>query len=37
MTALYAAVENENIEMIKLLLTNNKIDVNIPYIINLFF
>ena len=28
-TALYYAIENENIEMVKLLLTNDKIDVNI--------
>ena len=30
--ALYAAVEKENIEIIKLLLMNDKIDINIPYI-----
>ena len=32
MTALYSAVMNENIEIVKLLLTNDKIDVNIKYI-----
>ena len=32
--ALYLAVENENLEIIKLLLTNDKIDINI---INIFF
>ena len=36
-TALYLAVEKENVEIIKLLLSNNKIDVNIPYILNLFY
>ena len=35
-TALYLAVENENIEIIKLLSKNEKIDVNIPWIIFLF-
>ena len=33
-TALYLAVEKENIDIIKLLLTNDKIDVNI---INIYF
>ena len=28
-TALYAAVKNENIDIVKLLLTNNQIDVNL--------
>lgn len=32
-TPLYLAVENENIEIIKLLLSNEEIDVNIPYIL----
>ena len=36
-TALYLAVEKENIEIIKLLLNNDKIDVNIPYILILNF
>ena len=36
-TALYSAVEKENIEIIKLLLNNDKIDVNIPYILILNF
>ena len=31
-TALYLAVEKENNEITKLLLNNDKIDVNIPYI-----
>lgn len=31
-TALYYAVEKSNIEIIKLLLANNKIDINIQYI-----
>ena len=29
MTALYAAVDKGNIEMVKLLLTNDKLDINI--------
>ena len=32
-TAFYIAVEKENIEIIKLLLTNENIDINIPYIL----
>lgn len=36
-TALYIAVENENIEIIKALLKNNKIDLNLPAIIIYFF
>ena len=36
-TALYLAIEKENIEIIKLLLSNGKIDVNAPNIINLFY
>ena len=32
-TALYLAVEKENIEIIKLLLTNDKLDINL---INIF-
>lgn len=31
-TALTIAIEKANIEIIKLLLTNNKLDVNVPYI-----
>ena len=31
-TAIYLAVEKELVEIVKLLLTNDKIDVNIPYI-----
>ena len=33
-TSLYLAVENENIEIIKLLLSNDKVDPNIPTIFN---
>lgn len=33
-TALYAAVEKNNIEICKLLLTNANIDVNIPCVFN---
>ena len=33
-TVLYKAVEKENIEIIKLLLTNDKLNVNNPYIID---
>ena len=36
-TALYAAIENENIEIVKLLLTVDDIDINIPYILNFLF
>ena len=36
-TALYMAVGKENIEIIKLLLANDKIDINQGYIINIFF
>ena len=36
-TALYLAVEKENIEIVKLLLTNNKLDINIINILNIFF
>ena len=35
-TALYTAVEKENIEIIKLLLTNENIDINILNIFNIF-
>ena len=35
-TVLWSAVYNENIEIIKLLLTNENIDVNIPCILILF-
>ena len=35
-TALYLAVENENIEIIKLFLTNNKLDINILNILFLY-
>ena len=31
-TPFYCAVEKENIEIIKLLLTNDKLDINLPYI-----
>ena len=30
--ALYLAIEKENIEIIKLLLTNDRLDINIPSI-----
>ena len=36
-TALYLAVEKENIEIVKLLLTNDKLDINIINILNIFF
>ena len=36
-TALCLAVENENIEIVKLLSTNNKLDVNIFKILTMFF
>ena len=35
-TPLYLAVENENIEIIKLLLSNDKLDTNLGYILNIF-
>lgn len=36
-TPLISAVEMENIEIIKLLLTHENIDVNIPFILNKLF
>ena len=35
-TALGLAVEKENIEIVKLLLTNDKLDINLGYILNIF-
>ena len=35
-TALCMAVEKENIEIVKLLLTNNKFDINLGYIFHNF-
>ena len=32
-TALYRAIEKENIEIIKLLLANDKLDINIGYVL----
>lgn len=36
-TALYFAVENSNVEMVSILLNNDKLDVNILYILIHFF
>ena len=36
-TALYLAIEKENIEIVKLLLTNDKLDINVINILNIFF
>ena len=36
-TALYAAIEKENIEIVKLLLTNEKLDINILNIFKYIF
>ena len=36
-TAIFLAVERENIEIVKLLLTNDKLDVNIQYILLIIF
>ena len=36
-TPLYLAVEKENLEIVKLLINNNKINLNIPYILLYFF
>lgn len=33
-TALISAIENQNIDIVKLLLANKKINVNFPYILN---
>ena len=33
-TPFYVAVKTENIEIIKLLLSNNKLNINTPYIVN---
>ena len=35
-TPLCIAVEKQNVEIIQLLLANEKIDVNLPYILKLF-
>lgn len=35
-TALITAIESENVEIVKLLMANKKIDVNIPYILKYF-
>ena len=37
MTALYLAVEKENIEIVKLLLTNDKLDINLLNICLIFY
>ena len=36
-TALYLAVEKENIEIIKLLLNNDELDINLLNILNIFY
>ena len=36
-TALYLAVEKENIEIVKLLISNNKTDPNIIYILSYYY
>ena len=36
-TALYLAIEKENLDIIKLLLSNDKIDVNILSILNFLY
>ena len=36
-TAFYLAVERENIEIIKLLINHDKLDINLPYILELKF
>ncbi len=36
-TPLYVAVEKENVEIVRLLLTKEDIDVNIQYIFNFLF
>ena len=36
MPALYYAVIEENIEIVKLLLTNDKLDINLGYIFHCF-
>ena len=36
-TALYLAIEKDNIEIVKLLLTNNKLNINQRNILNIFF
>ena len=33
-TAFYLAVEKDNLEIIKLFLNNDKLDINIPYILS---
>ena len=36
-TPLIIAIEKENIKIVKLLLSNDKIDINAPYILFVFF
>ena len=36
-TALYLAVEKENIEIVNILLSNDKLDINLGYILNIFY
>lgn len=36
-TPLYLAVKNQNVEIVQLLLTNEKLDVNRPYILSNYF
>ena len=36
-TALYMAVENENIEIVKLLLSCDKLDINHGFVLNMYF
>ena len=36
-TALYLAIEKENIEIVKLLLNNDQLDINLKYILNMIF
>ena len=33
--ALYQAVDKENVEIVKLLISNVKIDINLPYILEI--
>ncbi len=35
--ALYLAVKKENTEIIKLLLNNDELDINLGYILNIFY
>lgn len=36
-TPLFIAIEKENLEIVKLILANEKLEINIPYILNYIY